>query len=72
LNNELFEKVVRHAFRHRRKQLINNLADPFDLTKDRLENAMAAVGLKKNVRAEQVSIEQFLKLTDAVAKLISS
>jgi 16S rRNA (adenine1518-N6/adenine1519-N6)-dimethyltransferase len=71
LNNELFEKVVRHAFRHRRKQLINNLTEPFNLNKDRLENAMAAVGLKKNIRAEQVTIEQFLKLTDAMAQLIN-
>jgi 16S rRNA (adenine1518-N6/adenine1519-N6)-dimethyltransferase len=58
-----FEKVVRASFRHRRKLLVNNLVP--EIIPDGLTAAeiLEQVGLGAKTRAEEVTIEQFLKLT---------
>jgi 16S rRNA (adenine1518-N6/adenine1519-N6)-dimethyltransferase len=61
------ERVVRTSFRHRRKQLINNLAGEILPDNGVAREIYADLGLPGTVRAEELSIEQFLKLTDALA-----
>jgi 16S rRNA (adenine1518-N6/adenine1519-N6)-dimethyltransferase len=58
-----FEAVVRAAFKHRRKQLVNNLVPEVVLDAAQARDLMAKVPLDPNTRAEQVTIEQFLELT---------
>ncbi len=58
-----FERVVRGAFRQRRKQLVNNLAVEFDKDSGEVREAIGEAGLAEKVRAEQVSIGQFFNLT---------
>lgn len=65
-NPEMFKSVVRAAFRQRRKLLVNNLApSPVKERRD-LVRLLSEVGLTGNSRAEELSIKQFLKLTDAI------
>ena len=55
-------RLVKAAFLHRRKTLFNSLA-LCGYEKEKLENAMAALLLKPTVRAEEISVEQFVALS---------
>jgi 16S rRNA (adenine1518-N6/adenine1519-N6)-dimethyltransferase len=60
-NKDIFHGFLRTAFAKRRKTLINNLKSylfPLPLIKQ----ALARLSLEENVRAEQVSIAQFVSL----------
>lgn len=61
------DKVVRAAFEHRRKLLVNNLVP--DVVPRAADHAryLAAIGARDDCRAEQLSIEQFAKLTRLLA-----
>jgi len=61
------EKVVRTSFLHRRKQLINNLVGEMLPDTDTAREILAEMGLPATVRAEELSLERFLTLTDALA-----
>ena len=58
-----FELVVRHAFARRRKLLINNLAPEIIPGPQVAKAILADMDLPSNVRAEQLTIEQFRDLT---------
>lgn len=66
----LFFEVVRQAFAMRRKTLWNNLAKLRHMGKEKAKAALEAAGLEASVRGEQVSIEQFVQLSDQVQKLL--
>ncbi|MBD3331259.1 ribosomal RNA small subunit methyltransferase A [candidate division GN15 bacterium] len=59
-----FECVVRAAFAHRRKQLINNLVPEIVELPEALRSLLREIGLDETVRAEQMSTEHFLDLTE--------
>lgn len=61
-----FEKVVRRAFRQRRKLLLNNLCPDIVPSSDELRRILDELGLDHKIRAEQLSIEQFEMLTNAL------
>lgn len=58
-----FEKVVRASFRHRRKLLVNNLVPEVIPDGFMATEVLRRSGLDGNTRAEEVTIEQFLRLT---------
>lgn len=60
--------LIRAAFAHRRKPLLRSvaLAEPKRFPQDRLARAVAAQGLPPNVRAEQLSPEQLLRLAEGL------
>lgn len=57
---EVFRELVKRGFSQRRKQLHNNL----QLDKGRAEEAFGAMGLKPSVRAEELSLAQWVELSD--------
>lgn len=61
-----FERIVRLAFHQRRKLLSNNLLHLPGLTREDIHAAIASLGLPQNIRAEQLAIEDFIRLTKAV------
>lgn len=63
---EFFEKVVRTSFKQRRKTLLNNIGQEFFDTSEKALEVIAQLGFDKTIRAEQVSIDQFLKLTELI------
>lgn len=63
----LFERIVRAAFRQRRKLLVNNLVGRVVADPEVLRSQLAKMNLPVNIRAEQVSTEQFLTLVDELA-----
>lgn len=62
----IFERVVRAAFIQRRKLLVNNLVTSFSLAPEDVRSILREIGLPDNCRAEQVTTEQFLQLTESL------
>jgi 16S rRNA (adenine1518-N6/adenine1519-N6)-dimethyltransferase len=65
-NFEQFERVVRASFHHRRKLLVNNLVPAIVPEPQKAHKILGAIGLPENTRAEEVSTEQFLRLTECL------
>lgn len=61
-----FHRIVKAAFAHRRKTLPNSLRDE-GYEFQRVVNALHALRLPPTVRAETLSVEQFIELTCRVA-----
>jgi len=64
----LFRKVVRAAFAYRRKTLANSLALALSLERARIAEALATSGLAPETRGEQLDIDAFSRLADALAE----
>ena len=56
--------VVKICFAMRRKTLVNNLMAGAKLSREEAEKIIASLGLDKNVRAEDLTKENYLTLTD--------
>lgn len=68
-DEQAFMQLVKGSFAHRRKSLWNNLLgiygkDP--ATKERLEKVLAQVGIEKSIRAERLTISQFIDLSNGL------
>ena len=66
-------RVVKHAFTHRRKLLRGNLLSLPDLPRDHalIAQAFATVGLGGNARAQELSVAQFIQLSETLRLLVS-
>lgn len=65
-DEEFLFKVIRAGFQQRRKTLANALSSL--LSKDRLADIFASLGFEPNVRAEQLSLAQYARLSDSIQK----
>lgn len=61
---KLFE-LIHHAFAQRRKKMINSLESSkfLNLDKEKIKDAFNKVNLNENVRAEELSIEEFILIS---------
>lgn len=59
-DNAAFLDFVKRCFAQKRKKLLNNLSQT--CTRTRVERELAALGLSPNLRAEQLTLEQFAAL----------
>ena len=68
-----FFRVVKHAFTHRRKLLRGNLLSLPDPPLDHalIAQAFATVGLGGNARAQELSVAQFIQLSETLRLLMS-
>jgi 16S rRNA (adenine1518-N6/adenine1519-N6)-dimethyltransferase len=57
------DRVVRTSFKQRRKQLVNNLVPDLVSDANTARDILAALDLDPRIRAETLTIDQFLKLT---------
>ncbi len=70
IDREKFFKVVKAAFSKRRKTIINSLSTyGFDLEKEEIRQALEKVGIKPEERAENISVEDFIKLSTELPPL---
>ncbi len=63
-DEKLFFRLIRGAFEHRRKTLVNSVSASGVIPKERLCAAIEAVGLSTTVRAEALQMEDFAALTE--------
>ena len=64
-----FFRVSRAAFAQRRKTAANSISASLGLPKAQVEAALGAAGIPANARAEQLSLEQFAALVNALPPL---
>lgn len=67
-NPELFRKMVRQIFALRRKTLRNNLSR--FVKAEICDEALKIAGIESSIRAENLSVEDLLKLSDALNSVI--
>ena len=62
---ELFFKVVKAGFANKRKNIVNNLSS-LGLSKERIKEMLNTLNIAENERAENISIEEFIKIAKAL------
>lgn len=61
-----FEKFVRNSFAGKRKSLLNNLNSAYPLPREELEEIIVNLTGSPTYRAEQLSLDDFIKLADTI------
>ena len=67
-DEKAFFRLVKAAFAQRRKTLLNSVSSSLSVSKPRLLEALERAGLDANVRAEQMSLEQFALLGEELQR----
>ncbi len=62
----LLFRIIRAAFSQRRKQIANPLSGELHISKSELSELMNGCGIKPSARAEELTLEEFIKLTEAM------
>jgi 16S rRNA A1518/A1519 N6-dimethyltransferase RsmA/KsgA/DIM1 with predicted DNA glycosylase/AP lyase activity len=73
-DEQFFFRVVRQAFTHRRKLLRGNLlslSDP-SLSQAVIAQAFATLGLGSNARAQELTVAQFIQLSETLRQLVAN
>lgn len=68
-DEKLFFKVVKSAFIHRRKTLLNCLSSGFGTEKSTLFAILSEIGIEPNVRGERLGLAEFAKIADKIGDL---
>lgn len=63
----LMFRIIRSSFSQRRKQIANPLSGELHISKQELSELMMSYGIKAAARAEELTLDDFLRLTDAVS-----
>ena len=69
-NRDGFFKLVRAAFSQRRKMLINPVSSRFNISKDHIKNILLDLKIPPSARAEQLSLEQFAKISNSIENFL--
>ena len=70
-NEALMFRTIKAAFAQRRKTLSNALSAGFsELTKEQINNVIAACGHESTVRGERLDIGEFVTLSDKIGELL--
>ncbi len=69
-NEQLFYEVVRSSFAQRRKTLVNNLHNKYQIDKETLINLLIKLDLDPRIRAENLSVSDFIRLADKLLEVI--
>ena len=73
-DEQFFFRVVRQAFTHRRKLLRGNLLSLPDapLSQAVIAQTFAALGLDSNARAQELTVVQFIQLSETLRQLVAN
>src|SRR5690554_1035471 len=66
----LYERIVKMSFAQKRKTLVNNLSRGLNLSKVILEKVIEDLKYPLNVRAESLTVKDFIELTKRIHKII--
>ena len=67
-NEKFFFELIRKAFANRRKTLVNNLNQGYNISKEEAVKILEEMNLSSTIRSETLSIEQFTLLSDILEK----
>ena len=68
INEAHLFKLIRLGFSQRRKTLANPVSAGLSLKKETVVSALLELGLKPTARAEELTLEQFIELSNALLK----
>mgnify|MGYP002264396086 CR=1 FL=1 len=66
LDEGFFFRMVKAGFSQRRKTLSNSLSSGLGLAKDQTSAALQQAGLRPSARAEELTLEDFCRLTSQI------
>lgn len=66
----LLFKLASAGFSHNRKQLVNNLSESLKIAKSKVDDLLRKAGFDPRIRAETLSIEDWLKLSNYFAPIL--
>ncbi len=69
INEKHFFHLVRVSFTQRRKTLVNNLHVAYNESKEYYQNVLNSLDIDERVRAESLSVNDFILLSDTLHKL---
>ncbi|NMA85778.1 MAG: 16S rRNA (adenine(1518)-N(6)/adenine(1519)-N(6))-dimethyltransferase RsmA [Tissierellia bacterium] len=70
VNRELFFKIVKSAFGKRRKTILNSLSSgELNVEKEMIKNILEEANIPLNARAENLNIEDFIKISETFSPL---
>lgn len=64
---KIFFKYVKASFSNKRKNIVNNLST-LGISKDKIKEVLNGIGIEENERAENINIEEFIKIAEAFEK----
>ncbi len=67
-DERLFFNLIKCAFEMRRKTLVNAVSAKLPFSKEELSSALISLGFREDIRGERLSCEDFVKLSDVLAK----
>lgn len=67
-NEKFFFELIRKAFANRRKTLVNNLNQGYNISKEEIISLLDELNINSTIRSEALSIEQFTVLSDVLEK----
>lgn len=67
-NKKAMFKIIRAGFNQRRKTLTNSLSSGLGISKTDISSALESCGLKPTARAEELTLDNFAKLSDLLFK----
>jgi 16S rRNA (adenine1518-N6/adenine1519-N6)-dimethyltransferase len=62
IDEKKFFKIVHACFSTRRKTILNALSNQLDIAKDELKKIIHMAGLDENLRAEDLSLDDYIRL----------
>ncbi len=62
------QKLIRAGFQMRRKTLVNNIGASLGIPKERAKEVLVDLGYNESVRGEALSIEDYVKIAEALRK----
>lgn len=63
-NEKLFFQIIKYAFMQKRKTLLNSLTNSKIASKETLEKMLLSLNLNPSIRAERLSIEDFVNISN--------
>ena len=69
---EAFHRLTQAAFRQRRKQIHNSLVRELPLTRDQVDQALAACAVSPDRRPQTLSVPEWACLTDALGPTLAT
>ncbi|MCL2621527.1 MAG: 16S rRNA (adenine(1518)-N(6)/adenine(1519)-N(6))-dimethyltransferase, partial [Firmicutes bacterium] len=70
--NNTFKKLVRCAFENRRKILSSNIANAFNISKEKATELIEGIEVGAMIRGEALSVQQFKQLAKSIYKAVAT
>ncbi len=67
-DSTIFFKLVKAGFHHKRKKLLNNIVEAYHIPKTEVETVFESLNLNYNIRAEELSIEEWEKFSKLLTR----